>query len=63
MPRVQIDLPDTVADRLTRQAHSLFLGRQQYIRAILAHVASQDAPTPQTGPSAAATREVAGAAR
>ena len=41
MPRLQDYVPDDVAQVLAGQARSLLLGRQQYIRAILAAVAEQ----------------------
>lgn len=44
MPKLQVYVPDDVAQVLARQSRSLLLGRQQYIRAILAAVAEQDDP-------------------
>ena len=41
MPRLQVYVPEDVAHVLSDQARSLLLGRQQYIRAILAAVAEQ----------------------
>ncbi len=41
MPRLQVHVPEDVAKLLARQAHSLLLGRGQYIRAILAAVAAE----------------------
>ena len=41
MPKLQVTVPEEVARVLSGQAHSLLLGRQQYIRAILCAVAQQ----------------------
>ena len=44
MPRLQVYVPEEVAHILASQARSLLLGRQQYIRAILAAVAARAEP-------------------
>jgi hypothetical protein len=41
MASITVQVPDLVADALTRQARALLLGRRAYVRAVLAAVASQ----------------------
>jgi hypothetical protein len=42
MPTIAVQVPAPVADALSRQARSMLLGRRDYVRALLAAVASQE---------------------